>query len=99
VLMCSHSEAMGRVTAEAMAYGRPVIGFNGGATPELIEPNKSGLLYNNLQELTEHMLNMSRNRDLCRTLGLYASGQALKHFSDEQYAAGCRHVYEQILEF
>ncbi|MCC6410436.1 MAG: glycosyltransferase family 4 protein [Saprospiraceae bacterium] len=98
VLMCSPSEAMGRVTAEAMAYGRPVIGYNGGATPELIEPNKSGLLYNHLKELSEQMLFLSRNTDLCRSMGHYASDQAVKYFSDEQYAAGCLRVYEQLLE-
>jgi glycosyltransferase involved in cell wall biosynthesis len=44
-LMCSPHEAMGRVTAEAMSACRPVIGFDGGGTTELIEPGRTGLLY------------------------------------------------------
>ncbi len=44
-LMCSRSEAMGRVTAEAMSACRPVIGFDGGGTSELIDPGRTGLLY------------------------------------------------------
>ncbi|MCU0703054.1 MAG: glycosyltransferase family 4 protein [Fimbriiglobus sp.] len=44
-LMCSRSEAMGRVTAEAMSCGRPVIGFDAAGTSELIDHGKTGLLY------------------------------------------------------
>jgi glycosyltransferase involved in cell wall biosynthesis len=44
-LMCSRNEAMGRVTAEAMSACRPVIGFNNGGTSELIDPERTGLLY------------------------------------------------------
>jgi glycosyltransferase involved in cell wall biosynthesis len=45
-LMCSPNEAMGRVTVEAMAACRPVIGYAGGGTPELIDDGRTGLLYN-----------------------------------------------------
>ena len=44
-LMCSRNEAMGRVTAEAMSACRPMIGFDNGGTSELIEPERTGLLY------------------------------------------------------
>jgi glycosyltransferase involved in cell wall biosynthesis len=44
-LMCSRSEAMGRVTAEAMSCGRPVIGFDAAGTSELIAHGETGLLY------------------------------------------------------
>jgi glycosyltransferase involved in cell wall biosynthesis len=44
-LMCSRNEAMGRVTAEAMSACRPVIGFDNGGTSELIEQERTGLLY------------------------------------------------------
>jgi glycosyltransferase involved in cell wall biosynthesis len=44
-LMCSRSEAMGRVTAEAMSCGRPVIGFDAAGTSELIAHGQTGLLY------------------------------------------------------
>jgi glycosyltransferase involved in cell wall biosynthesis len=45
VLMCSRSEAFGRVTVEGMKLGKPVVGARAGATPELIRENFSGLLY------------------------------------------------------
>ena len=50
VLMCSVSEAMGRVTAEAMAACRPVIGHAAGGTPELIRHEHTGLLYSGADE-------------------------------------------------
>ncbi|WP_431230967.1 glycosyltransferase family 4 protein [Mycolicibacterium psychrotolerans] len=43
-LMCSQSEAFGRVTVEAMRAGIPVCGTNSGGTPEIIEPGVAGLL-------------------------------------------------------
>lgn len=43
-LMCSQSEAFGRVTVEAMRAGLPVCGTNSGGTPEIIEPEVGGLL-------------------------------------------------------
>ena len=43
VVMCSEHEAMGRVTAEAMAFAKPVIGYNSGATPELISQGRGWL--------------------------------------------------------
>jgi glycosyltransferase involved in cell wall biosynthesis len=44
-LMCSRNEAMGRVTVEAMSACRPVIGYDSGGTSELIDHDRTGLLY------------------------------------------------------
>lgn len=42
---CGAKEAYGRVTIEAMLSGCLVIGINSGATPELLENGKTGMLY------------------------------------------------------
>lgn len=45
LMMSSHyKESFGRVTAEALACGTPVIAFNKGASPELVINNKTGFL-------------------------------------------------------
>src|SRR5262249_15733417 len=44
-LMCSRSEAFGRVTVEYLRRGRPVIGTRSGGTPELVEEGITGWLY------------------------------------------------------
>ncbi|MEO5679959.1 MAG: glycosyltransferase, partial [Acidimicrobiales bacterium] len=41
----SRREAFGRVTVEAMLRSRPVIAAASGASPELVQPGRSGLLY------------------------------------------------------
>jgi glycosyltransferase involved in cell wall biosynthesis len=45
VLVTSRCEAFGRVTVEAMRAGVPVIGTDAGGTPELVAPDRTGLLY------------------------------------------------------
>jgi glycosyltransferase involved in cell wall biosynthesis len=70
VLMCSRSEAMGRVTAEAMAACRPVVGRNSGGTPELIEHEHTGLLYDGAPESLAHcMIRFVEAPDWARQLG------------------------------
>lgn len=52
-LVCSHMEALGRVTVESMYYGNLVIGANSGATKELVTSDR-GYLYQcgNISDLT-----------------------------------------------
>jgi glycosyltransferase involved in cell wall biosynthesis len=45
VLVCSKSEAFGRVTIEGMFSGTPVVGTRSAATAELIKDGVNGLLY------------------------------------------------------
>lgn len=54
-LVCSESEAFGRVTLEAMLHQIPVIGAKAGGTVELLSDNKTGLLYepHNYKELSK----------------------------------------------
>ncbi len=54
-LMCSKNEALGRVTIEAMLNYCLVIGFNNAGTAEIVENGKTGILYNNCNELVECM--------------------------------------------
>jgi len=87
LLMCSRHEAMGRVTAEAMAAGRPVIGCNSGATPELIEHETTGLLYDAGDEaLARCMARLADNREWAAELGSNGWNKASNEFVIEVYA-------------
>lgn len=45
LLVCSRSEAFGRVTVEGMLHKKPVIAARAGASSELVSENVNGLLY------------------------------------------------------
>lgn len=58
VCVCSTKEGFGRVTVESMLGNCLVIGADSGATPELIDNNKNGLLYmsNDLNDFSKKLL-------------------------------------------
>jgi glycosyltransferase involved in cell wall biosynthesis len=58
LLMCSQSEAYGRVTEEAMRLGVPVIGRNSGNTKYMIRDGVNGFIYNNENELQQILMNL-----------------------------------------
>lgn len=51
LLMCSRSEAFGRVTIEAMLRNKPVIGYKSGGTTELIEDGITGFHFENKEDV------------------------------------------------
>jgi glycosyltransferase involved in cell wall biosynthesis len=61
LLMCSQSEAYGRVTEEAMRLGVPVIGKNSGNTRFLVKDGVSGFLYDNVDELYQVLRKLIAN--------------------------------------
>jgi glycosyltransferase involved in cell wall biosynthesis len=96
-LMCSRSEAMGRVTAEAMTACRPVIGFDGGGTTELIDPGRTGLLYRGgAEELAACMARYLAAPGLAWEHGLAGWHVARGRHTTEAYAARVHEVLRGI---
>ena len=61
---------MGRVTAEAMASARPVIGYDSDGTTELIDDGHNGLLYDgSTKDLAASMNRFVNNPNLARSFG------------------------------
>lgn len=77
-LMASRQEAFGRVTFEYMVLGLPVVGTDSGATPEMIDDGKNGYLYrsNDIDGLSEKLLNYAKNRELAKEHGAAARHKA-----------------------
>ncbi|MEO2173772.1 MAG: glycosyltransferase family 4 protein [bacterium] len=95
-LMCSAFEGFGRVTAEAMATGIPVIGNNSGGTPEIVENGIDGLLYDgSVEHLTECMVRMASNPSKASSMGEIGHKKAKRKFSSEIYS---RRVFEILSE-
>jgi glycosyltransferase involved in cell wall biosynthesis len=97
-LMCSEAEGFGRVTAEFMSWGKPVIGRNSGATPEILEDGVNGLLYDgSIEDLVLVMNRLIANRDLQITLGQRASQHALCYFSHQTTALAFLDIVSPLL--
>jgi glycosyltransferase involved in cell wall biosynthesis len=87
VLVCSPHEAMGRVTVEAMAAARPVIGYDSDGTAELVEHERDGLLYDGtVAGLATCMRRCIDHPAMARAMGRRGWKKACRHFTHEAYA-------------
>ena len=83
-------EPFGLSVAEAMLCGTPVIAFNRGAMPELIQHEQTGFLAANVDEAVEAVQQLGTiSRAACRA---WASA----NFSQEKMAADYLTVYERL---
>ena len=97
LLMCSGNEAMGRVTVEAMANGIPVIGRNSGATPEIIQYGRNGLLYDNdYNDLSEKMKFLFQNPQQYEKYSKAGIQTVKDYFTIEKYAENVYKVLNKI---
>lgn len=87
VLVCSRSEAFGRVTIEGMSSGTPVIGARAAATAELIKDGETGLLYRqgDPADLAAKIEFVYRNPDRAKELGKNAQSWVATHFTRDRY--------------
>lgn len=98
VLMCSTHEAMGRVTVEAMATCRPVIGFNQGGTSEIIQHEQTGLLYQgDYRQLATCMQQFIENPTWAKQMGEQGWNLARKNYSVESYSSRVHQVLVSVL--
>lgn len=93
-LMCSKSEALGRVTIESMLAGMYVIGTDSGGTSEIILHGRNGYLYppgnsNKLADVIEHVWNHPDKRMLEK-----AQKDAFERFDQENQAQKVIQIYE-----
>jgi glycosyltransferase involved in cell wall biosynthesis len=98
-LMCSRSEAFGRVTVEAMKFGLPVIGANSGGTRELIREGWNGLLYpsGDPAALAERIDRLYGDRALRARLGRNGQEWAQRTFSIARHTEGVMTVLAEIV--
>jgi len=97
LLMCSRHEAFGRVTAEAMSYGIPVIGFANAGTAEIIQHGYNGLLYREGQkDLFEKMMLLIKDNTLQNQIRQNALSTVKNNFTIEMYAQRIADVYMQL---
>jgi glycosyltransferase involved in cell wall biosynthesis len=95
MVICTTADACARVIAEAMAYGRPVIGADSCSTSELIEHETNGLLFepNNAEDLAEQIRRLSDDRDMVARLGANAAEKAKREFTVEKYGDTMERIF------
>ena len=85
-------EPFGLSVIESMACGTPVIAFNRGSMPELIENNKNGFLADKLDEAIEAVARIKEiDRTTCRR-------HVERHFTVDRMVDKYIQVYEMILQ-
>ena len=94
-LICSKNEGFGRVTAEYMMAGLPVLASNTGANSELIREGVDGYLYSyeNIEDMKEKLM---------RIIGHNLGGEnthkyAVNNFSAKVNAENVYRVYKKVL--
>ncbi len=100
-VMCSRSDALGRVTIESMLGECLVIGADRGGTLELIKDGETGYLYEagNAGQLAKKMILVSQNIEESAQIVLRAKEYAEKQFNNDDYAEKVYNLYNRYALF
>lgn len=93
-------EPFGRVLAEAMAVGRPVVAARCGGIPEVVEDGVTGFLVPSADvgAFTAAVVRLLDDPVLCRRLGGAGRRRAEARFGIEAHAASVLEAYRAVLE-
>ena len=96
----SWEEPFGRVTLEAMAASRPIVGTNSGGTPEQIVDGESGALVQPRSPglLAERMIQFLRDREYSEKIGSAARERASQLFSLDRHVRLIEKLYSDLLD-
>jgi glycosyltransferase involved in cell wall biosynthesis len=87
-----YDEVFGLVMTEAMSCGTPVIAWNKGSVPEVIQDKYTGYVVNSVETMTKAINNIDKiSRQACRD-------RAVNFFSVEKMVQGYERVYLRIIE-
>jgi glycosyltransferase involved in cell wall biosynthesis len=87
----ARGESFGRVTAEAMLFGLPVLGTSAGGTAEIIKDGETGLLFpigeSGQTLLLDQIRKLATDRKSARLMGTAARNDVLGRFRRESFMA------------
>lgn len=92
-------EPFGLVTVEAMASGRPVVAYEGGAMAEIIESGISGVLVprGDVEALTQAVLDLLHDEAKARRIGRAARQRVEAHFTYQLMAERYLSLIKSVL--
>jgi glycosyltransferase involved in cell wall biosynthesis len=94
----SQKEPFGRVTVEAMMLGIPVVATASGGTLEIIENNKTGLLFDpgDSRQLADKCVEITTDPEKTNKMTRLAKSEVGLKFSAENYIGGVQRVYDSL---
>ncbi len=101
VLMPSiYLEPFGRISIEAMAAGKPVVGTCFGGTPEVVEDGVTGYIVNPLhpEEIAVKTIDLLKNSEKAVQFGKAGHARLLERFSLEEKVREYIMAYESVIE-
>ena len=98
-VVCSEAEPFGRVTVEAQLAGCLVIGADTGATPELIQDGRTGMLYRrgDYSALADKIAYVMENPEPAAVIALAGQEHAYDTYTKERNAMEIAGIYEEVL--
>lgn len=99
-LMPSRTDAFGIAFLEAWALGKPVIGANVGATPEVINDNKDGFLveFNNPQDIALKVITLLKKKRLRKKFGLAGKLKVVQKYNWDIVAEKTHRTYQNLIK-
>ncbi|MHA1608304.1 MAG: glycosyltransferase family 4 protein [Candidatus Freyarchaeota archaeon] len=100
VIISSMFEGFCFVAAEAMACGKPVVGFRVGALPEVVENGSTGILVEpgNWKALAHAAAKVLEDRELRERMGRNGRRRVEKLYTWEKVARELEEVYMEVLD-
>lgn len=97
-LMCAIRETFGRVTVEGMRSGLIVVGTNTGGTLEIIQDNKTGLLYQqgNAESLAEKIMWILNNKEEAKKIANQGYFYAQENFTPDKNVKMIEGVFKSL---
>lgn len=99
VMLSSMFEGFCFVAAEAMACGKPIVGFRVGALPEVVENGVTGILVEpgNWKELAHAAARLLEDKELRKQMGANGRRRVERLFTWENVARELEKVYMEVL--
>lgn len=95
LIMASENEGLGRVTAEAMFYGCPVVAHASGGTMDIVDNGITGYLFTSIAECSDLL------REVClsdqRQIAMRAQEFAINNLSSDSCGKKVLEVYDAVL--